>query len=208
MALPPAALLYCFADELIEPDDWKSRGEKVPGKEVKVKQSPLAAHVLALSLFGLRQAGFLTMRVERKKSLMFTKTSVVLHAPAPLPGWSVEHALGKQVTPGQEVAVWDVVYRMLGRDSAMPAATVVQMAAQAAAEVGLLTPVDAGRGAIGSLVLGSTTLVPAPAALQAAHPEWQHLLGAWQAFRQAEAELAHELVTSCDKGITARIESD
>lgn len=205
MVVPPAALLYVFADELIERDAQGGRGERVPGTEVAVEQDALAAHVVAMTLWGLREFGLVRLRLERTRRFgVVRRTSVVASASAPLTGGVVEHLLSRQIQPGRDASVRDAVHRALGRDSSTPARDVVRLAAGAALDEGYLHAADVGRSAVGALVLGRTDLELAPAAVAAARGEWEAVLRAWRGFHRAEPELATELLRACRTAITDR----
>jgi hypothetical protein len=210
--LPPRpTLLYMFADQLIEPDDWKSAGTAVPGQDKKVKTKSLAAHLYAVAFWGLAQDGLISLAVEEKKRLgIRTKKVVARPAQAALPprGYVLEDGILEVVAAGREDVVHKIVHEALREDHADPAGYVVAMAKYDGSTAGFFTKVDAGRNKLGRLVLGGEKTVPVLERFPEAQPAFAELLNAWQSFRASDPQLAQELLDACDKGIKSRVEAD
>lgn len=209
---PVAPLLYAFADEVIEPDAWKSKGVKLPGQDKKVKVGPLAGHVFAFAFWRLAAEGVISLRHEERKRLgLITTKKVVatlLQQPVAPRVARTEQMLLEQIPAGEGRPVDDVIYRALGEDYAEPARVVVATAAKDGVTAGLFEEVPAERGAVGRLLKGNTDTVPVEAVMPAAKAQFAELLAQWNGFRAADPVLADQLVNKCDRGITRRTEAD
>lgn len=205
---PRASLLCLYADALVPLDDGKSKGTALPGRDVKVKTAPLAAHVCAFALWALEQDGAVRLSVEEKRRLGFRVRKVIVEAVRSERRSSVieqgllDAALGR----GPQDAD-DVVATWLRRDMVDPHSTVVGWALAEALPSGVLQEVDAGRGALAAVVRGRTELVPVLAREAEARAAFADVLEGWRHLEATRGELAQALVDKCLKGLNARVES-
>ena len=208
---PPAStLLYLFADQVLPPDKAMSVGVEVPCAGAKVQRQPLTAGLFAIALWNLREHGYVTLEYQEKKRLgMFTTRQVIATGTKPGPrGGPLEGQLINVLWGGQPQSVGDLVYRWFGDDYADPHAHVVNAARQAAVALGVFEEVDANRGAVGSLVLGKSKLVPVCERREQLRDAATETLQRWQAFRTAEPQIALELEDDAKKAIGRRTEGD
>ena len=205
---PRASLLCVYADALVPLDDWKSKGTRLPGRDVKVKTSPLAAHVCAFALWGLEQDGAVELSLEEKRRLGIRTRKVLVQPVAALPRDSaIERGLLEVVLARGPQDADDVVKSWLRRDMSDPHSTVVAWAMAEAVPSGVLEEVDAGRGSVAGLVKGRTELVPSAARAADTQEAFARLLEGWQHFTATRGGLAEALVDKCRKGLNYRVES-
>ena len=209
--VPPApTLLYMFADEVIEGDDWRSQGTQVPGREAKVKSGKLAPHLFALAFWQLASEGVLTLRLEERKRLGIRTTKVLarLTQPGRPREARLEQMLVDVLADGQERTADDVVYEALGQDYANPRTVVIGITERDGLASGCFVETTPERGLVGRLVHGSTDIQPQLDRFPVAREAFDRTMAEWQAFRSTQPALADGLLAKCEKGINRRFESD
>ncbi len=205
---PRASLLCLYADEVVPLDDWKSKGTRLPGRDVKVKTSPLAAHVCAFALWGLEQDGAVRLDLQEKRRLGMRTRKLLVEPVAALPRSSaIERGLLEVVLGRGPQDADDVVKDWLRRDMTDPHGAVIAWALAEGLLSGVLEEVDAGRGAVAAVVKGRTELVPSPARAAEARQAFGQVLEAWRHFTATRGPLAEALLDKCMKGLNYRVES-
>ena len=189
----PSTVAYLFADRFVLSAKPGETGQKAFGTGGIVNTKELAAGLVAIAIWQLREMGAVTLQAYHSKKLGFIATSgarVTLVGEAQTGG--VEQRCldqlarsGKSRTAG--MSAWDVA-NFVCRDGRDPHGVVIRIAMDAAVEAGCLTRVD-------------KKLDPVPEALQTLGPAVDALAAQWREFRQGEEELAKLLRTTIYEGI-------
>lgn len=125
-------------------------------------EKKLSPELVAEAVFALEAEGSATIAfVEKKKLRVFNSRHVVLTAAGKtgFPDASLEARMGAIVSEHSGLSVYDLVRRVLGRDTPNRSRALRAIPFHRLVTLGVITQaeVDAGRGAVGSLVNGKTT---------------------------------------------------
>lgn len=176
--------------------------------EVRTAKRGLATQLLAMGIWGLRDAGAVDIELRKSKSLGFIpKTELVVSPKSGSAGWTgIEAELLAKLAEKGPRDVTSLVGAWYGRrGSGNPDRVVVDRVRDAAIAVGIVrsTTVDANRGFLGRAVLGGTKQSVAldDAAFAAAGSALEDLATGWTAFTRREPELAKALLERVEKAI-------
>ena len=208
MPLAAACLLYLGADAVVPKDKKLAMSLPVPCRDTSVDLKAASGVLAAAALWGLRDAGVVTLAVEQKKGLLGSKARVAVHRVGDPPSGGIEAGLAAAIDE-QKPWVRDTVYRWLGRDSGNPWAAVVGAVEAELAASGCLEAVEpAGlRGKLGVAASGRLKVTARCDAIEAVRPDVEAAVARWQAFQAGGGPLAQALVKDCRDGIDARVAS-
>lgn len=205
--LSTGTLCYLFGDRVAKPAG-RFGGTVVPHAGVKVSQADLAALVLAVSFWGLREQGVLrlTLTVRRRFGFVVRRRIELVATPEVTERSGYDDLILGQVAQGR-TSVYAVVRGWFRRDVNDPEGTVLAVAEREMVTHGLAREVDAERGAVGGFLLGRTRVEPDLDRIEQLWRTFEQTLAGWQRFQRDEPELAALLVKRCHQGIVSRRES-
>lgn len=211
-------LTFLAADRVVPADTVFTSGTVLPCSEVEVQSTALAATLLAVALWDLREQNRVTLAVEERKRLGLIRTNPVMVRPVPAGGAAdtpsaparaatLQDELLAAVTSPKGHRVKDLVWEWFREDAPSPNAVVIDRVVADALAEGLYEEVDSGHGKVGRFFLGATELRPRCDAIESHRAEADGVLARWQGFVQTEADLAALLLKECEKGIGSRTEA-
>jgi len=204
----PSTVAYLFADRFVPTAKDGEKGMRAFGTGAVVVTGELAAGLVAIGLWQLRERGAVTLAAFSSKKLGFISTSGVRVTRTGDGDFSgVEKRLldvidtwKKARTEG--VSAWDVA-NMVCRDGDDPNYAVTKIAVDEAVSLGYLDRVAQGAGK------SPTTLEPQAERIATLQPDAETLAVSWREFRQgAEAEMVKLLRSTTYDGIEVRARRD
>jgi hypothetical protein len=210
--LSAGTLCFLFADRVV-PAAGALGGTETPYSGQKVSTRQLAPLLFALSFWGLRQQGHVTLEKVQRKSMGMFRQDHALVRPGAVPpaeqrtGYDDVILRAAYAAPHQPPTARDVVWRWFARDTSHPFDHVVGLARQEMVQHGLASVVDAQRGAVAGLLMGRSRLEPHREQIGRHWSSFEQALAGWNHFSSTEPDLATTLVESCRKAISSRTES-
>ncbi len=202
-----SSLAFPFAERFVPADRAFTAGTQLPCTGAKMQSKPLADLLVAIALWDLRERGLAGLEMAEHRGLIRrTQKLSVRRLGPPLGTAGIEDGLLAAVTddPKRNNAVFDIVWRWLGRDSNEPYKQVIQAVVQALSGAGYYQAVDAERGRVTGAILGNTKLDPVCERITGLRPQFEALAERWSAFQRREPELYTQLLKSVSEGISSR----
>lgn len=205
-----STLAYLFADRFVIKEQPGKSGMKAFGSGAVVVTKELAAGLVAIALWQLREQGAVTLEAYSAKKLGFISTKGVrVGLGTPVPARGVEKAIldhlqrSKRGREGRETA-FDVA-NMICRDGKDPHGVVIRMAIDDAVELGYLERVHQDVNVVARMQGKGTKLEPNADRIAALAPAAQTLAEGWKEFRSgAEQEMVKLLRSTSYDGIDAQ----
>jgi hypothetical protein len=205
-----STLAYLFADRFVLKEQAGRSGMKAYGTGEVVKIEELAAGLVAIALWRLREQGALSLQSYHAKRLGFISThGVNVRFLQRVEAGGVEKRVldllekSKRAREGRETA-FDVA-NLLCRDGGEARASVIRNAIDDAVRLGYLDRVQQDVGMVAKLRGQGTALQPHPERIAALDSAAMELAVQWRDFRQNEEELARLLRSTAYDGIQTRV---
>ncbi len=207
----PTTIAYLFATRFVPSEQPGKTGQRAWGTGGVVVTSELAAGLVAIALWQLRERGAVRLEPVTGKKLGFIPDNGVRVVPVDtsMTSGGVERAVldhlrrSKRAGEGKERA-FDVA-NMLCRDGGEPRGVIIRMAIDEAVALGYLDRSKSDAGVIGRLAgKPKTKLEPHEDRIATLAPAAETLALAWRDFRENEADLARLLRSTTYEGIEVR----
>jgi hypothetical protein len=207
----PVLAVYPFADRIVPADTAFKAGATLPCSGAKVQKQPLAATLVAIALWQLREAGAVRLEPFDKKRLLGRQRRVGLarSGAGTLPG-GFAHSFAGWINDGGPDAntVEAVVARWFEADSPDPSDVVIERVALSLQAAGFLAPAESVRASIVDQLKAGTGLQADCATIETLRTTAEAVITAWQAFTTSEAEVHGLTLKEVERAIKSRREVD
>jgi hypothetical protein len=205
-----STLAYLYADRFVLKEQPGKSGMKAFGTGEVVQTTELAAGLVAVALWQLREQGAVTLESYHAKRLGFISTQGVnIRFVQRVPARGVEKRVldllekSKRAREGRETAF--NVANLICRDGGEARAALIAHAIDDAVELGYLDRVKQDVGMVAKLRGKGTTLEPHMERITPLDNAAMQLATRWRDFRQNEEELARLLRSTAYDGVQTRV---
>jgi hypothetical protein len=212
--ITPTTLAYLFADRFSPSEKAGRSGMQAFGTGGVVVTKDLAAILLGIAIWQLREDGAVTLEAYREKKLGFISVHGVR---VRLTGSAARSGLDQRVLAYLErsrkarergESAWDIA-NMLCRDGKNPWSTIISMAIEDAVAAGYLAREQQDVGVVGRLAgKPKAKLVAVGERIAPLDEAARGLAKRWSEFRTTESELAKELTGTIYDGLSTRDRSE